>query len=88
MYTQTFHLRSFNPLLAKTLLLVHERLMLGAVYQVTPFSGGKLVVSVNHTVHVLNWSEELNTLEEEAKYTNNILALFVKTKGDFILVST
>ena len=70
----------------KTLHLVHEKVRDGAVYQVAPFNG-KLVATVNFEVQVLSWSEEKGTLEEECKYTNTILALFIKTKGDFILVS-
>jgi len=38
-------------------------------------------------VSVLNWTEE-GELQEECSFTNSILALFVKTKGDFILVRT
>ena len=67
--------------------LIHEQLRDGAVYQVVSF-GGQLVISVNSLVSVASWSEDSLTLSEEAKYTNNILSLFVKTKGDFILVSS
>ncbi|XP_064399977.1 DNA damage-binding protein 1-like isoform X3 [Halichondria panicea] len=69
----------------RILRLIHEQLRDGAVYQVVSF-GGQLVISVNSLVSVASWSEDSLTLSEEAKYTNNILSLFVKTKGDFILV--
>ena len=69
----------------RTLKLIHEQMRGGAVYQVVPF-GGRLVVSVNSQVSVCTWSEESLSLTEECKYTNNILSLYVKTKGDFILV--
>ncbi len=69
----------------RTLQLVHQKLLEGAVYQVTAFNG-KLAASVNNVVMVLSWSEESGELLEECSYSNNILALFIKTKGDFILV--
>ena len=59
----------------------------GAIYQVVPFSSSKLAISVNHAVCVLSWNDEESALVEECSYQNNILSLFLKTKGDFILVS-
>ena len=59
----------------------------GSIYQVVSFSNNKLAISVNHAVCVLAWNDEQSTLVEECNYQNNILSLFVKTKGDFILVS-
>ena len=87
-YTHTYvhmnaHSSSCN--VDKTLQLVHQKLREGAVYQVVPFNG-KLVASVNNVVEIFSWSEESGELMEECSYSNNILALFVKTKGDFILV--
>ena len=72
----------------KQLHLVHSLVKSGAVYQVVPFSNNKLAISVNHAVCVLAWNEEQSILEEECNYQNNILSLFLKTKGDFILVSS
>ena len=60
----------------------------GAIYQVVPFSSSKLAVSVNHAVCVLSWNDDESALVEECSYQNNILSLFLKTKGDFILVSS
>ena len=41
-----------------------------------------------HTqVSVYRWSED-KELKEVVTYTNNIMALFLKVKGDFILVSS
>ena len=76
-----------NPFLCtdNTLQLVHQNVRAAAVYQVVPFNG-MLVASVHNDVQVLSWSEEEKALEDVCSYSNNILALFVKTKGDFILV--
>ena len=57
------------------------------MYQVAPFNG-MLVASVNNEVEIHSWAEEEGELKEICNYADNILALFVKTKGDFILVST
>ena len=73
-------------LLGKQLHLVHSQVKGGAVYQVVPFSTNKLAISVNHAVCMLSWNEDQSVLEEECDYHNNILSLFLKTKGDFILV--
>ena len=54
---------------------------------VVPFSSSKLAISVNHAVCILSWNDEESALVEECSYQNNILSLFLKTKGDFILVS-
>ena len=58
----------------------------GSIYQVVPFSNNKLAISVNHAVCVMAWNDEQSALVEECNYQNNILSLFLKTKGDFILV--
>ena len=71
----------------KQLHLVHSQVKVGAIYQVVPFSNKKLAISVNHAVCVLAWNDEQSALVEECSYQNNILSLFLKTKGDFILVS-
>ena len=60
----------------------------GAIYQVVPLSSSKLAISVNHAVCVLSWNDDESALVEECSYQNNILSLFLKTKGDFILVSS
>ena len=66
--------------------LVHQCVREGAVYQVAPFNG-MLVSAVNNEVEIHSWAEEEAELKFVCNYSNNILALFVKTKGDFILVS-
>ena len=60
-------------------------MMSGVVYQVAPFNG-MLVATVNSSIHVLKWDEEKTELVQVCKNTDNICALFVRTKGDFILV--
>jgi hypothetical protein len=45
-----------------------------------------LVAAVNNDVQLLSWSEDERALEDICNFSNNILALFIKTKGDFILV--
>ena len=72
----------------KQLHLVHSQVKAGAIYQVVPFSSSKLAISVNHAVCVLSWNDEDSALVEERSYQNNILSLFLRTKGDFILVSS
>ena len=89
--TQTNPLPPLLPSLSslipgKQLHLVHSQVKPGSVYQVVPFSSNKLAISVNHAVCVLTWNEDQSVLEEECNYQNNILSLFLKTKGDFILV--
>lgn len=64
--------------------LIHQKIESGAVYQVKPFSG-KLLISVNSAIHILKWTND-SSLVLECSYTDNIIALYLKTKGDFILV--
>ncbi|XP_003389315.1 PREDICTED: DNA damage-binding protein 1-like [Amphimedon queenslandica] len=63
--------------------LLHEKLENGAVFQVLGFNG-KILNSVNSGVFVNALVD--GALKEECAYKNNILALYLKTKGDFILV--
>ena len=39
------------------------------------------------TVYVYNWKETKQELEEDCFYEGCILALYMKAKGDFVLVS-
>ncbi|KAI8494230.1 DNA damage-binding protein 1 [Branchiostoma belcheri] len=45
----------------------------------------KLLASINSTVRLFEWTAE-KELRVECNHYNNILALYLKTKGDFILV--
>lgn len=46
---------------------------------------GKLLASINSTVRLYEWTTE-KELRTECNHYNNIMALYLKTKGDFILV--
>ncbi|TRY96321.1 hypothetical protein DNTS_021823 [Danionella cerebrum] len=56
----------------------------GAVYSMVEFNG-KLLASINSTVRLYEWTSE-KELRTECNHYNNIMALYLKTKGDFILV--
>lgn len=55
----------------------------GAAYSLCEFNG-KLLASVNSTVRLFEWTEK--ELRMECSYFNSIIALYLKTKGDFVFV--
>eukprot|EP01127_Copromyxa_protea_P023249 TRINITY_DN865_c0_g2_i1.p1 TRINITY_DN865_c0_g2~~TRINITY_DN865_c0_g2_i1.p1 ORF type:complete len:1099 (-),score=249.89 TRINITY_DN865_c0_g2_i1:13-2826(-) len=60
----------------------------GAAYSVVDFNG-KILVGVNSKVQMLAWTEQENGVHElytECEHMGHILALYLDTKGDFILV--
>lgn len=61
-----------------------EKEVKGACYTLAPFNG-KLLASVNSTVRLFEWTLE-KELRIECSHFNNIIALFLRTKGDFILI--
>ncbi|XP_037103089.1 DNA damage-binding protein 1 [Syngnathus acus] len=63
---------------------VAEKEVKGAVYSMLEFNG-KLLASINSTVRLYEWTAE-KELRTECNHYNNIMALYLKTKGDFILV--
>nr|DBA17370.1 TPA: hypothetical protein GDO54_002833 [Pyxicephalus adspersus] len=63
---------------------VAEKEVKGAVYSMVEFNG-KLLASMNSTVRLYEWTAE-KELRTECNHYNNIMALYLKTKGDFILV--
>ncbi|KAG8190009.1 hypothetical protein JTE90_000108 [Oedothorax gibbosus] len=63
---------------------IAEKEVKGAPYTITKFNG-KLLAAINSTVRLYEWTPE-RELHNECSYFNNIIALFLKTKGDFILV--
>ncbi|CAI8053753.1 DNA damage-binding protein 1 [Geodia barretti] len=67
----------------KVLELVYMNDEAGAVYQVVQFQD-KLLISVNSEVRLYKWEEGKMVLE--CSYSDTILALYLKCKGDFILV--
>lgn len=64
---------------------VAEQEIKGAPYSLLEFGGGKLLASVNSTVRLYEWTAE-RELRNECSHFNNILALYLRAKGDFVLV--
>ncbi|KAI8780683.1 DNA damage-binding protein 1 [Biomphalaria glabrata] len=67
------------------LTMVAEKEIKGAAYSMVSFNG-KLLASVNSTVRLFEWTPD-KELRLECSHFNNILALFLKSKGDFVLVA-
>ena len=70
----------------KTLQLVTEVVMSGVVHQVIPFND-MLLVTTNNSLILYKWSVESCELQKVCNNKDFICALFVRTLGDFILVS-
>lgn len=66
------------------LIQVAEKEIKGACYTLVEFNG-KLLASINSTVRLFEWTSE-KELRLECSHFNNIIALYLKVKGDFILV--
>uniref|UniRef100_A0A0B7AQY1 DNA damage-binding protein 1 n=1 Tax=Arion vulgaris TaxID=1028688 RepID=A0A0B7AQY1_9EUPU len=67
------------------LAMVAEKEIKGAAYSMVSFNG-KLLASVNSTVRLFEWTAD-KELRLECSHFNNILALYLKCKGDFVLVA-
>jgi len=68
--------------------LVHSKEVKGAVYNLNSFNG-KLLVGVNSKVQVFRWQQREEgswELANECSHHNHILALYVQSRGDFIVV--
>ncbi|XP_071542214.1 DNA damage-binding protein 1 [Panulirus ornatus] len=63
---------------------VAEKEIKGACYSLCEFQG-KLLASISSTVRLFEWTNE-RELRLECSHFNNVAALYLKTKGDFILV--
>ncbi|XP_045776166.1 DNA damage-binding protein 1 [Maniola jurtina] len=63
---------------------VAEKEIKGGCYTLVEFNG-KLLASINSTVRLFEWTSE-KELRLECSHFNNIVALYLKVKGDFILV--
>ncbi len=63
---------------------VTEKEIKGAAFSMLEFNG-KLLTSINSLVRLFEWTPEKELRIECSQY-NNILALFLKTKGDFVLL--
>ncbi|KAL0819945.1 hypothetical protein ABMA28_007945 [Loxostege sticticalis] len=66
------------------LIQVAEKEIKGACYAMVEFNG-KLLASINSTVRLFEWTSD-KELRLECSHFNNIVALYLKVKGDFILV--
>ncbi|CAG5121930.1 unnamed protein product, partial [Candidula unifasciata] len=67
------------------LAMIAEKEIKGAAYSMVSFNG-KLLASVNSTVRLFEWTAD-KELRLECSHFNNILALYLKCKGDFVLVA-
>lgn len=63
---------------------VSEKEIKGACYALCEFNG-KILANINSTVRLFEWTAE-KELRLECSYFNNVQALHLKTKGDFILI--
>ncbi|XP_013398068.1 DNA damage-binding protein 1 isoform X2 [Lingula anatina] len=63
---------------------IAEKEIKGAAYTLAEFNG-KILASINSTVRLFEWTND-KELRLECSSFNNIIALYLKTKGDFILV--
>ncbi|XP_061722151.1 DNA damage-binding protein 1 [Cydia pomonella] len=66
------------------LVQVAEKDIKGGCYSLVEFNG-KLLASINSTVRLFEWTSD-KELRLECSHFNNIVALYLKVKGDFILV--
>ncbi|XP_075983007.1 DNA damage-binding protein pic [Anticarsia gemmatalis] len=66
------------------LVQVAEKEIKGGCYTLVEFNG-KLLASINSTVRLFEWTSE-KELRLECSHFNNVVALYLKVKGDFILV--
>ncbi|CAL8110980.1 unnamed protein product [Orchesella dallaii] len=63
---------------------IAEKEARGACYCLAGFHG-KILAGINSTIRLFEWTSE-KELRVECSYFNTILSLFIKFKGDFILV--
>nr|CAD2144530.1 unnamed protein product [Meloidogyne enterolobii] len=70
--------------LGSKLRIVTEKEVKGAVYSITTL-GNKLICTVNSTVRLFEWTPE-RELRLECSNFNYIQALYLKTKGDLVLI--
>ncbi|KAL7024575.1 hypothetical protein ACKWTF_013111 [Chironomus riparius] len=61
-----------------------EKEIKGACYSLVEFNG-KVLASINTTVRLYEWTNEKD-LRLECSHFNNVLALYLKTKGKFVVV--
>lgn len=66
------------------LILVAQKEVKGAVFSICEFNKNVLA-SINNTVSIFQWYPD-RELRPECSYQSNIMALYLKCKGDFVLV--
>lgn len=64
---------------------VSDKEVKGAVYSLVEFNG-KVLASINSTVRLFEWTSDKD-LRLECSHFNNIIALYIKTKGTVYLKS-
>lgn len=64
--------------------LIHEKEMKGAAYSIQTLMG-KLVVAINSCVRLFEWTSD-KELRLECSDFENVVALYLRTKGDLVLV--
>ncbi|CAJ0931428.1 unnamed protein product, partial [Mesorhabditis belari] len=64
--------------------LVHEKEVRGAVYSLAPLHG-KLLASINSSVRLFEWKDD-KELRLECSHFQYIQAMYIKSKGDIVLV--
>ena len=77
-------LTMFCCVCTSVVLKVAEKEIKGSPYSLVSFNG-KLLTSINSTVRLWEWTQE-KELRLECSHFNNIIALDMKARGDFILV--
>src|SRR5699024_8348263 len=63
---------------------VAEKEIKGAPYVLQEFNG-KLLSAINSTIRLFEWTQ-MHDLHNECTFFNSIVSLYVKTKGDFVIV--
>lgn len=68
--------------------LIAEKETKGAVYNLNAFNG-KLLAGINHKINLYKWTlreDGTRELQSECGHHGHILALYVQSRGDFIVV--
>ena len=71
------------------LVLTAETEVKGACYTLNAFNNGKLLAGINSKITLYRWKvaeDGTKELEPEAGHHGHILALYVQSRGDFIVV--
>lgn len=63
---------------------VSEKEIKGSPYVIQEFNG-KLLAAINSTIRLFEWTKS-HDLHNECTFFNSIVSLYLKTKGDFVIV--